>query len=138
MTYFQSSEDFYDHVGGLIEQVLSDEKLGPTFSGEDMVVRFEHTDPDAAVTVVLRRGEPGSAQFGRSEIEPDVTMSMPADIAHRFWLGRVNVPVALVRGEIVASGEIERLLRLVPLATPAFTIYRSRLLAQDRRDLVEA
>jgi hypothetical protein len=138
MSYFQSSQEFYGYVGGLIEELLGDEQLGPTFSAESMVVRFEHTEPDATVTVILRRGELGSAHFGPSDIDPDVTMSMPADIAHRFWLGRVNVPVALVRGDIDASGEIERLLRLVSLTSPAFSRYRTRLLADNRRDLAEA
>ena len=29
---------------------------------------------------------------------------MEADTAHRFWLGKVNVTVALARGQIKAEG----------------------------------
>ena len=31
-------------------------------------------------------------------------MSMSADTAHRFWLGEVNITVALARGEIKRHG----------------------------------
>ena len=39
---------------------------------------------------------------------------MEADTAHRFWLGRVNVTVALARGQIKAKGPVAKILKLVP------------------------
>ena len=33
---------------------------------------------------------------------------MEADTAHRFWLGQVNVTVALARGQIKAKGPVRR------------------------------
>ena len=76
--------------------------------------------------------------FGESELEPEVTMSMSADIGHRFWLGGVNVTVALARGEMRAEGPVAKILRLVPLAKPIFPRYRAQLEAQGRSDLIHA
>ena len=75
--------------------------------------------------------------FGESEMEPQVTMTMAADTAHRFWLGQVNVTVALARGEIKASGPVAKILKLVPLTKPVFPRYKAQLLAQGRADLAE-
>ena len=64
-------------------------------------------------------------------------MSMAADTAHRFWLGEVNVTVALARGQIKANGPVAKILKLVPLAKPVFPRYKALLEAQGRADLVE-
>ena len=42
-------------------------------------------------------------------------MTMEADTAHRFWLGKVNVTVALARGQMKAKGPVAKILKLVPL-----------------------
>ena len=64
-------------------------------------------------------------------------MSMDADTAHRFWLGQVNVTVALARGQIKAKGPVAKILKLVPLTKPVYPIYKAQLEAQGREDLVE-
>jgi hypothetical protein len=69
-------------------------------------------------------------------MEPEVVMSMEADTAHRFWLGKVNVTVALARGQIKAKGPVAKILKLVPLTKPVFPRYKAQLEAQGREDLV--
>jgi len=69
-------------------------------------------------------------------MEPEVTMSMAADTAHRFWLGQVNITVALARGQIKAKGPVAKILKLVPLAKPVFPRYKAELEAQGRDDLI--
>jgi len=70
-------------------------------------------------------------------MEPEVTMSMEADTAHRFWLGKVNVTVGLARGQITAKGPVAKILKLVPLAKPIFPRYVAQLEAQGRPDLID-
>jgi putative sterol carrier protein len=64
-------------------------------------------------------------------------MTMDADTAHRFWLGKVNVTVALARGQIKAKGPVAKILRLVPLTKPVFPRYKAQLQAAGRGDLAE-
>ena len=66
-------------------------------------------------------------------MEPEVVMSMEADTAHRFWLGKVNVTVALARGQIKAKGPVAKILALTK---PVFPRYKAQLEAQGREDLV--
>ena len=42
--------------------------------------------------------------LGETDLEPEVVMTMDADMAHLFWLGKVNVTVALARGQMKANG----------------------------------
>jgi putative sterol carrier protein len=79
----------------------------------------------------------GQVDLGSTEHEPEVVMSMEADTAHRFWLGKVNVTVALARGQIKAKGPVAKILKLVPLVKPVFPRYREQLEAAGRSDLVE-
>ena len=76
--------------------------------------------------------------LGPSDLDPEVIMSMEADTAHRFWLGKVNVTVALARGQIKAKGPVAKILKLVPLVKPVFPRYQQMIEEAGRQDLLEA
>jgi putative sterol carrier protein len=76
--------------------------------------------------------------LGETDMDPEVVMSMEADTAHRFWLGSVNVTVALARGQMKAKGPVAKILKLVPLTKPIFPRYRKLLEEAGRKDLLEA
>jgi putative sterol carrier protein len=63
-------------------------------------------------------------------------MSMEADTAHKFWLGKVNVTMAMARGQIKAKGPVAKILKLVPLVKPVFPRYRQMLEEANREDLM--
>jgi len=83
-------------------------------------------------------GEEGEVDTGQTDLEPEVVMSMEADTAHKFWLGKVNVTVALARGQMKAKGPVAKILKLVPLVKPVFPRYREMLESKGRNDLLEA
>jgi len=134
---FEDAQDVYDTLGLLFVRLAEDDDLIARFRAADTVVRYEYTDPDAVITVSLR-DEDGRVDFGDSELEAEVTMRMSADTGHRYWLGGINVTVALARGEITASGPVAKILKLVPLTKPVFPRYKAQLIEQGRTDLVEA
>ena len=136
MAYFKDADEVYDTLGKLFVEIANDDELAPKFRRANTIVRYEYSHPDSAITVRLQEGQPGDVDFGDSEMEPEVTMSMEADTAHKFWLGEVNVTVALARGEIKAKGPVAKILKLVPLAKPIFPRYKAQLEAQGRTDLV--
>jgi putative sterol carrier protein len=135
LPYFNDADEVYATIGKLFQDLAVDDELGPKFRKANTIVRYEFSDPDSVVTVRLQEDQPGDVDFGESQMEPDVTMSMSADTAHRFWLGQVNVTVALARGEIKAKGPVAKILKLVPLAKPVFPRYKAQLEAQGRDDL---
>jgi putative sterol carrier protein len=136
LAYFRDAQEVYDTIGKLFVNLAADEELGPKFRKANTIVQYAHRDPDATITVQLKQDEPAEVDFGETEMEPEVVMSMEADTAHRFWLGQVNVTVALARGQIKASGPVAKILKLVPLTKPVFPRYKALLEAQGRDDLV--
>jgi putative sterol carrier protein len=137
LAVFEDAQAVYDTLGRLFAEIAEDDELYARFCTADTVVRYEYSDPDAVITVRLRCGEEGRVDFGESEMEPEVTMRMSADTGHRFWLGDINVTVALARGEITAKGPVAKILKLVPLTKPVFPRYKQQLLDQGRADLAE-
>jgi putative sterol carrier protein len=136
--YFNDAQEVYDTVGRLFADIVADDELAAKFKRANTIVRYEYSDPDSVITVRIQEDQPGAVEFGESELEPEVTMSMAADTAHRFWLGEVNVTVALARGEIRAKGPVAKILKLVPLTKPIFPRYKAQLAEQGRADLIEA
>ena len=135
MALFKDAQEVYDTLGRLFVDIASDEELAPKFRKANTIVRYDYSEPDSAITVRLQEGQPGDVDFGESDMEPEVTMTMAADTAHRFWLGQVNVTVALARGQIKAKGPVAKILKLVPLAKPVFPRYKAQLEEQGRSDL---
>ena len=135
--YFNDAQEVYDTIGKLFVGLAADEELGPKFRQANTIVQYAHRDPDSPITVRLMEDEPSDVDFGETEMEPEVVMSMEADTAHLFWLGRVNVPVALARGQIKASGPVAKILKLVPLTKPVYPRYKAQLEADGREDLVD-
>jgi hypothetical protein len=136
--YFKDADEVYETIGKLFVEIANDDELAPKFRKANTIVRYEYANPDSVVTVRLQEGQPGDVDFGESEMEPEVTMSMDADTAHKFWLGEVNVTVALARGQIKAKGPVAKILKLVPLTKPIFPRYKAQLEQQGRSDLVNA
>ena len=136
MAYFRDAEEVYETLGKLHADLAADEELAPKFRKANTIVQYDYREPDSTITVRLQEGEPSDVDFGETEMEPEVVMSMEADTAHRFWLGKVNVPVALARGQIKARGPVAKILKLVPLTKPAFPRYKAQLETQGREDLV--
>lgn len=137
MAYFKNEQEVYDTIGKLFEDLRDDDELFGKFQKADTVVQYQFRAPDSQITVKMLDGQGGQVDLGPTEMEPEVTMSMEADTAHRFWLGKVNVTVALARGQMKARGPVAKILKLVPLVKPVFPRYRAQLEAQGRSDLVE-
>jgi len=135
--YFKDEQEVYDHLGRLFLDLLADEELAPKFRTANTIVQYRYHNPDSQITVRLIEAEEGQVDLGPTRLEPEVVMTMDADIAHRFWLGKVNVTVALARGQMKAKGPVAKILRLVPLTKPVFPRYRAQLEAAGRSDLAE-
>ena len=138
MAYFKDADELYRFIGRLFEDLAVDEELGPKFRKADTVVQYQYRNPDSQITVKMREAEEPRVDLGETDLEPEVVMSMEADTAHRFWLGKVNVTVALARGQMRAKGPVAKILKLVPLTKPVFPRYRKILEDAGRSDLQEA
>ena len=138
MAYFKDADEVYAYIGRLFEELSEDEELAPKFRKANTTVQYQYRDPESQITVKLLEGEDGRVDCGETALDPEIVMTMDADTAHRFWLGNVNITVALARGQIKARGPVAKILKLVPLVKPVFPRYRTMLTEAGRGDLLEA
>lgn len=138
MAYFKDADEVYAYIGRLFEELAADDELAPKFRKANTIVQYQYRDPESQITVNLIEGGDGQVDCGTTTMEPEVVMTMDADTAHRFWLGKVNVTVALARGQMKAKGPVAKILKLVPLVKPVFPRYRAMLEQDDRQDLLDA
>ena len=138
MAYFKDADEVYQFIGRLFQDLADDDELAPKFRKANTIVQYQYRNPDSTITVRLQEGEEGQVDLGETTMEPEVVMSMEADTAHKFWLGKVNVTVALARGQMKAKGPVAKILKLVPLVKPVFPRYRKMLEEAGRQDLMEA
>ena len=118
--------------------MADDDELGPKFRKADTIVQYHYSNPESTITVKMKNGEDGQVDFGDTSMDPEIVMSMEADVAHRFWLGKVNVTMALAKGQMKAKGPVAKILKLVPLVKPVFPKYKEMLEQEKRDDLLKA
>jgi putative sterol carrier protein len=136
VAYFKDADDVYATIGKLFEELSEDDELAPKFQRANTIVQYQYRNPESQITVKVKEGEDGQVDCGETSMEPEVVMTMEADTAHRFWLGKVNVTVALARGQMKAKGPVAKILKLVPLVKPVFPRYRAQLERAGRQDLL--
>lgn len=122
MSTFENTDRLQQVLGGFFYYILADPLMGPRLKESRLVLRFNYTEPDLSITVDLSR-EPAEVTFNDTTKVPEVEMKMKADVAHRFWFGKVNLMIALARREMIAKGPIPKILRLLPVIKPAYELY---------------
>jgi putative sterol carrier protein len=122
MGLFESGEQFGKVLGGFFEKVADVPEVAGKLLESKLVIRFSYTDPDV-VLVVDCSGPRVAVRVGDTTCKAEVEMSMSADIAHKFWFGKVNLMAALTRKQMVAKGPIPKILKLLPAIKPTYDMY---------------
>ncbi len=126
MPVFRDTDHLYQVLGALFKQVAADSEIAERLLKGNLIVRFRFKDPEGCVTIDLRRPAITYA-FGESHLEPDVEMIQSGDVAHQFWLGRLNVARAIATRKVISRGSVPKALALLPAVKPAFKIYHQVL-----------
>jgi putative sterol carrier protein len=138
MPVFKDDQEVYQYIGKLFVDLADDPELSRKFRRADTIVQYRYSNPDSQITVNLKEDGDGEVDFGPTDLDPEIVMSMEADTAHKFWLGKVNVTMALAKGQIKAKGPVAKILKLVPLVKPVFPRYKEMLEEAKRDDLLKA
>lgn len=137
MSVFESESDVYSVIGTFLERTMADADIGPRFVQADALIRLVYSEPASEVWIDARATrELPLVSTGPSDEQPTVEITMAADLGHRFWLGAVNIPAAMARGQVKSKGPMSKLLRLLPALRPAYASYRDFLKEEGRADLL--
>lgn len=126
---YGTADEVDAHLGKLLRSIVADPAELARLQRVDAVVQWRLTDPEATLTVDLRRGGEPRVELGSPEQPPDVVLHMDGDTAHRFWQDELSMTAALAGGQISTEGPVAMILRLVVLLRPAFGRYRAQLAA---------
>ncbi|KXF55782.1 hypothetical protein AXA44_36740 [Rhodococcus sp. SC4] len=125
MAVFESSEQLYGVITPFMEQVTTDAELQPKFVAGNTSFKVKYTDPDALFLLDCTVDPPVIYTDEEAEKrDAEVALVMSADDGHKFWLGQLNIPMALARRKVKVDGPVGKLLGLLPAITPAFGKYR--------------
>jgi hypothetical protein len=136
MAYFKDAQEVYSTIGKIFELAVEDPVLSRQGAKAGVVLRLNYRDPDTTILVDFPKRQ---VKFGDEAAEgtANVQLFTEVDVAHRFWLGKENITVALARGRIKAKGPVPKVLKLVPLAKSLFPKYEELLIETGRRDLLD-
>jgi len=122
MGVFESQDKFEEVIVGFFNLLGDTPLVADKLMASKMVIRFIYSDPDLAV-VVDCSGDTVDVRPGDFDTKVIVEMSMKADIAHKFWFGKVNLTMALTRRQMVAKGPVPKILKLLPAIKPSYAMY---------------
>ena len=122
----------------MMDQVFTmmstDPEMGPKLRDAETPQRFEFPDVDLVVNITYAEG-PGEQNLRWEwtddvDWEPEVKMTMDADVANRYFQGKENVAMAIARRRIKTSGNVKKALALIPITKPVYARYRELLEAE--------
>lgn len=139
MTVFSSTEKTEKIFGEFFDHISMDPELRPKFVAAATSFRVNYSDPEATISLdstldppVVKRG--AEARTANVEVE----MSMSADDGHKFWLGELNIPMAMARRKVKVDGAVGTLLKLLPAMQPGFAMYRAFLQERGQESKLDA
>jgi len=137
MAVFNDSEELKNVLVGFFNKLASDETIAPNFVKSKLVIRFNYREPDLSLTLDMSNGKDLVITVNDKEKVPEVDMDMKADIAHKFWLGKLNLTMAITRRQMVVRGPVPKILVFLPALKPTYQIYKDYLKEIGREDLIK-
>jgi hypothetical protein len=122
MAVFESSEKFGEVLVNFFRLLAKTPQVADKLLASNLIIRFIYSDPDLVV-VVDCSGDTVDVRPGDRDTKAIVEMTMKADIAHKFWFGKVNLTMALTRRQMVAKGPVPKILKLLPAIKPTYAMY---------------
>ncbi len=141
MAFFKNSKEVVDCIGGLFDWAGRHPEVAPKLKATGLVIRLNYTNPETVITIDCANPpqQPGMVVSwceGPGGLTPEVEFFMTADVGHRFWLGKVNLLVALTKRDVVAKGPIFKIMKILPILKPLYSQYPKILEAKGKAELV--
>jgi putative sterol carrier protein len=124
MATFANAQQVYDTIGVFLDQLCKDPEIGPKFVAADTSFLVQYSDPDCTMLVDATVDPPVVTMNPDPALETEISLAMAADDGHDFWLGKLNMALALAKGKVKVTGPISKIMKLLPAMRPAFPKYK--------------
>jgi putative sterol carrier protein len=124
MEYWNDEREPIKAFVTLFERAKTDEELSNGLRKVNQLIWFDYTQdgPNCSFHVDCRDGNLSVAP-GKPGEDPNLTMSLSADDAHRSWSNKLNPVMAITRKKIRVKGSATGLLKLAPKLKKVAKIY---------------
>ncbi len=102
------------------QELIRDKGLGEEFKKNEISIRFEVNDLNMVMYVDENGPIFGDEAKNKKSV---VTMKMSSDMVHKYWLDKVNIPLALAMRHIKAKGPVNKVLQILPMFKSGQKIY---------------
>ena len=136
MAVFDNSTMLESVLFNFFKELTSNKDIASKLMAHKVTLRFNYTDPDLSIFIDCKSSDSPQVYINKEE-EPEIDLSMSANTAHKFWLGKVNLVMAITKRDIVVKGSVPKLLMLLPAITPAYKIYPEYLRNNGFENLLE-
>jgi putative sterol carrier protein len=124
MEYWKNENEPVQAFIKLFQGAMADAELSSGLKKVNQLILFDYTEdgPNCSFWIDTRAGNL-SVGPGKPSEEPDMTMSLSADDAHRSWSNKLNPVMAITRKKIRVKGSAVGLLKLAPKLKKVAEIY---------------
>ena len=136
MGAFRDPREFRKVFDCLFDTMSRDERFGPPLRARRTPQKFVFTDVGLSLHVADSDDERAATGQhlvwvwgdGKRTWEPKVTLKTDAETANLYFLGEVNVPMAIITGRIrITDGSPVHLLWTIPILHPFHAVWRQVL-----------
>ena len=138
MAYFESADQLYEILGTFLGQITKEPDMRVKFVSSDTSFLVTYTDPVCSILVDCTEDPPRVLNNPPAGTPAEINLSMSADDGHLFWMGKLNMTIALAKKKVKVSGPMSKMMKLLPAMRPAFPRYRAFLEANGHADKVVA
>jgi len=124
MEYWKNENEPIQAFIKLFQGAMADAELSSGLKKVNQLILFDYTEdgPNCSFWIDTRAGNLDVGP-GKPSEEPDMTMSLSADDAHRSWSNKLNPVMAITRKKIRVKGSAVGLLKLAPKLKKVAAIY---------------
>lgn len=126
MSQFASADEVYATIGAFLTEITQDPDMRPKFVAAATSFRVTYHEPDAVMVVDCTQ-DPPVVTCGDSTTPAEIDLKMSADDGHAFWMGSLNMTVALAKRKVQVGGPMSKMMKLLPAMRPAFPKYKAFL-----------
>jgi len=119
MTIYKDTEHLYEVLGELWNFVIKETEFGTKLKEYEITYKFVINDPNGYIFVAHDKVITGS----EGNQDAVITMELSGDTVHKFWLKKINLPVALATRKIKSKGPIPKVLKILPYLKPVYELY---------------
>ena len=135
---FATEQDVYEALGVFLADMAGSPGLAPVFRELNSRVTFSMDSPRASITLDCPTDGQASVSTGSAGASGDTVVSLTSDAANSFFLGELNLALALATCQMQVVGPARlRLLVLGPMIRKVMApLYATRLRGLGREDLL--